>query len=45
METETDIAASDPTDAPVIIPTPIEVPEEVVDKMITYNERGVICSK
>lgn len=25
METETDIAASDPTDAPVIIPTPIEV--------------------
>ena len=32
-ETETDIAASDPTDAPVIIPTPIEVPEEVVMKM------------
>lgn len=33
-ETETDIAASDPTDAPVIIPTPIEVPEEVVVKSV-----------
>ena len=36
METETDIAASDPTDAPVIIPTPIEVPEEVVDENVEF---------
>ena len=35
-ETETDIAASDPTDAPVIIPTPIEVPEEVVDENVEF---------
>lgn len=31
-ERESDIAASDPTDAPVIIPTPIEVPEETVEE-------------
>lgn len=31
-EREGDIAASDPTDAPVIIPTPIEVPEETVEE-------------
>ena len=29
-------AASDPTDAPVIIPTPIEVPEEVVDENVEF---------
>ena len=28
--------ASDPTDAPVIIPTPIEVPEEVVDENVEF---------
>ena len=35
-ETETDIAASDPTDAPVIIPIPVEVPEEVVDENVEF---------
>ena len=33
-EIEGDIAASDPTDAPVIIPIPVEVPEEVVDENV-----------
>lgn len=32
MERESDIAASDPTDAPVIIPIPVEVPEETVEE-------------
>lgn len=31
-ERESDIAASDPTDAPVIIPIPVEVPEETVEE-------------
>lgn len=31
-EKESDISASDPTDAPVIIPTPVEVPEETVEE-------------
>lgn len=35
-EIEGDIAASDPTDAPVIIPIPVEVPEEVVDENVEF---------
>lgn len=35
-ETETLIAASDPTDEPVVIPTPIDVPEEVVDEETAF---------
>lgn len=31
-EKESNISASDPTDAPVIIPTPVEVPEETVEE-------------
>lgn len=31
-EKESDISASDPTDAPVIIPMPVEVPEETVEE-------------
>ena len=31
-ESESNFAASDPTDAPIIIPTPIEVPEETVEE-------------
>ncbi|MEI3073898.1 MAG: energy transducer TonB [Phocaeicola vulgatus] len=37
-EIKGDIAASDPTDAPVIIPIPVEVPEEVVDENVNFGE-------
>lgn len=35
-EREGDIAASDPSDEPIVIPTPIEVPEETVEEEIEF---------